>query len=235
MTFIKLLSTLFLLGFFTTKMFAQPTHNSFVDTLMKYKGLDTLYKHDKVFYIGTIHSRSFGIIQTSGTSFSVFQRHNRAWYISDKLELADIVRVNYTDLNGDGFKDIIIVQDYTGAGGNSENVVLLYNHTTGLLRHNVFYDLPNIQYNKSKGLIYSAWWGSANHPQNKMVYKILGDSLLFYKGVTYMPDEQTQGETGTVEFYVEAKTKKVVTKTIKGKANKMFDIFSKTFWNTSGE
>lgn len=208
---------------------------SFVDTLDKYKNFDTLSKDDKVFYIGKVHSKPFGLFQISDTSFVLFQKERQAWFLSDTIILADIVDTKYVDLNGDGFKDIIIAQDYTAAGANSENVVLLYNNKTGLLRHNVSYDLPNIQYDSKKRLIYSAWFGSANHPQEKMVYKTSGDSLIFDKGITYIPDEKTQGEIGTVEFYTEIKGKRIVTKTLKGKADKMFDVFDKEFWDTTDE
>lgn len=208
---------------------------SFLDTLNKYKGVDTLYKNNSVFYVGNSNSKSFGLFQTTDTTFIAFQQNKQGWFVSDTLKLADIVNITYTDLNGDKYKDVLITQDYTAAGGNSENVVLLYRPQSARFIHNSSYDLPNIQYDRSKKLVYSAWWASANHSQEKMVYKLLGDTLVFDKGVTFIPDEQTQGDIGTVEFYIERNENRVITKTIKGKTDKIFDIFAKTIWDTTDE
>lgn len=251
MTIIKFISVLFILSACKTKTtqntlvqksnsivkgtFSLMAHFSFIDTLNKYEGLDTLSRGDTLFYIGTDNARPFGLIQNNDSSFKVYQKNKNTWYVSDIVRLSDIANVSYSDLNGDSYKDVLITQDITGTGGNSENVVLLYDIKTGAFVHNQSYDLPNIKFDTKSRLIYSAWWASANNPQDKMVYKFSADSLTLDKGVTYLPDEQTKGKNGTVEFYIERNNRRIVTNKTTGKADKIFQIFSKAYSDTTNE
>ena len=133
------------------------------------------------------------------------------------------------------FVSAFVTYNVTGAGGNSENTSLIYYPAQKQFRHNHYFDLPNIFYDTTTNLIHSAWWASSNHPQNKMVYTITGNSLNFKEGVTYQPDEITQGEIGTVEFYNMENDKRVVTKKIKGKSEKTFDVFTYALWDSSDQ
>lgn len=208
---------------------------SSLDTLNKYKGTDTLLKGKHLFYIGHADSLTFGLFRISDSTFSVYQQQRQGWLLTDTLPLWDIVSVRYADLNGDDHSDIVITHNYTGAGGNEENVVLLYTPETRRFRHNKTFDLPNIQYDKGKGRVYSAWWASVNHPQTKRIYKITGDSLALFKEVSYTPDEQT-GHTAVVEFYfIEVGCTRFTYRTNLGNSDQMLRIFNKAFWDTSDQ
>jgi len=114
----------------------------------------------------------------------VYQKNNNTWVVTDTCQNS-LFNVVLTDLNGDGKKDLKIVASITAAGANSENVVFIFNPRTAQFVHNSYYDLPNIKYDKSKKEIRSAWWASANRPQEKMTYRLTGDSLRLDKGVKY--------------------------------------------------
>jgi len=208
---------------------------SISDSLDKYSSSDSLMKFQFYsIYAAKINGENIGLVQTSDSTTLLYQKIFEKWAVTDTLNYP-LYLISPTDLNGDNFKDLIITYFVTGSGGNSENVCLLFYPATKLFKHNKHFDLPNIHYDKKSNLVFSAWWSGVTNPQEKMAYKISGDSLTFKEGVTYQPEDESQGKKGTVEFYKIQDKKKIIYKRIKSLSEKTFEIFTKALWDTSEE
>lgn len=208
------------------------TKFSVIDSLNRYIGTDSLYESGKhSFFVGRVNNTDIGIVQISDTSSIVYHRQDRIWNVTDTFNYP-ISYVSITDLNGDGYKDLLVTYLVTAAGANSQNVVLLFYPSSRQFEHNKYYDLPNIIYNKQKKKVFAAWWASAVHGQEKWSYRITGDSLTFENGVSYSPDEKSQGDIGTVVYYKMQGDQRIAIKKITGKASKTWDIFAKALWDT---
>jgi len=208
---------------------------SVTDSLDKYSRSDSLVKYQFYsIYAAEINGEKLGLVQTSDSTTLLYQKNFEKWTVSDTLNYS-LYGVLPTDLNGDNFKDLIITYFVTGSGGNSENICLLYYPATKQFKHNKHFDLPNVHYDKKSNLVFSSWWSGVTNPQEKMAYKISGDSLMFKEGVSYQPDDNSQGKTGTVEFYKIYDNKRVSHKRIKGLAENTYEIFTKSLWDTSDE
>lgn len=211
---------------------------SIIDSLIKYVGSDSLFKFSKcIVYVGKLGKKDFGLVTASDTTIVLYQKENNSnkWAVADTIKSAGIFEVIEQDVNGDNNDDVVITQNVTGMGGNWENVVLLFNPNTNELKHNHYYDLPNIKYDKDKKIIESAWWAGVVHCQEKMTYKISGDSLIFSSGVMFCPDGNVDGETAGIEFYKIEGEKRIVTKRIKGNSEKLWVVFHKSLWDSSDE
>ncbi len=208
---------------------------SIIDSLDKYSNSDSLVKFQFYsIYAAEINGENIGLVQSSDSTTLLYQKTFEKWTVTDTLNYSLYV-ILPTDLNGDNFKDLIITYFVTGSGGNSESVCLIYYPSTKQFKHNKHFDLPNIHFDKKCNLVFSAWWSGVTNPQEKMAYTISGDSLTFKEGVTYQPDEDSQGKKGTVEFYKIQDNKRIISKRIKGLSEKTFEIFTKALWDTRDE
>jgi hypothetical protein len=211
--------------------FARPF--SIPDSLDKYAGADSLLDFDTIrFYIGRLNSKDFALLEVNDTITILYQRDKNKWTITDTMFYPISPHVEAHDLNGDHVKDIKVVYYISGAGGNEEVYCLLYNSAKEKFVHNPNFDLPNILYDPNKKLIYSSWWASVVHEQNKVSFRMAGDRLTFKEGVTYIPNEDNYEKSGTVEFYREQGAQRIVIKKIEGSPEKMWRIFSRAIWDT---
>lgn len=207
---------------------------SMLDSLDKYSGADSLVDCDTLrFYIGKINRKDFALFELNDSTTFLYQKDKNKWAVTDTLPYPISPHVEVQDLNGDHIKDIKVVYYRTGAGGNEQVYCLLFNHKTGRLIHNPAFDLPNILYDPKKRLVYSAWWSGVVHAQDKMSFRITGDSLTFNEGVTYIPDEKSYKESGAVEFYREQAGQRIVVKKLQGPPEKVWRIFSRAIWDSS--
>lgn len=205
------------------------------DSLEKYAGTDGLYFFDTSrCYIGTTNNKGYAFYEMNDSTTILYQKTVLDWVATDSFPYFLFAPVQVKDLNGDSYPDLVFIYNITGAGGNVQNHCMLYRPSSGLFEHDKHFDLPNILYDPKKNLVFSSWWGSANHPQEKMSYKIAGDSLVFEEGVTYLPDETSQGERGTVEFYRMKNEERIVLKKVSGNSDRTFAVFEKALWY-SGE
>jgi len=127
------------------------------------------------------------------------------------------------------------VSTVSGSAGNTENVVFLFDSKQAKFRHNRYYDLPNVELDRKHQFIKSWWYAGVVHCQDKRKYRITGDSLTFNTGVSYCPNEQRQGETGTLEFYKLTDGKKTTIRKTTGDADKLMSTFVKALWDASDE
>lgn len=123
----------------------------------------------------------------------------------------------------------------SGAAGNTENIVFLFDSKQAKFRHNCYYDLPNVELNRQHQFIKSWWYAGVVHCQDKRKYRITGDSLTFDTGVSYCPNEKRQGETGTLEFYKLTGGRRSTSRKTTGDADKLMGIFIKALWDASDE
>jgi|GEM_PF-2190846 len=208
---------------------------SLEDTLNKYSDTDSIFKYEnRTLYIGCINKEYVSLDQFNDSTTILLHKTNGRWLLLDTINYP-ICDVQKADLNGDNNSDLVLTYLVTGSGGNSQNISFLYDPTKRSFYHNHYFDLPNIRYDKEAHLVYSAWWSGVVNPQNKMVYRLSADSLVFKEGVTYIPDETSSGDIGTVQFYQIKNNKRKVTKSIKGKADNMCLIFCKALWNSCEE
>lgn len=225
---------MFIAIIFLSRFFAygQKAYISVIDTLNKYENADTLLKFANArFYVGNFNKQSIGLVQLKKPSFALYQKVAGKWEITDKFDYP-ILYVQATDVNGNDLTDIIVSYFFSTAGGNSQNVCLLFNPSSKLFEHNPNYDLSNVQYDKKSNTVVSAIWGGATSAQDKMTYKINGNKLTFKEGVKYIPDYDSGGKNCTIEFYEMQNGKRVVTKTIKGSSEKLSELFDKALWDT---
>lgn len=206
---------------------------SLADSLSKYQKADSLFERGTHrYYVGTANETAFALVGVSDSTTALYQKNGEDWISTDTVDFL-VSNVSISDLNGDDFKDVIMTYGVTGIGGNAENISLLYYPESHKFRHNKNFDLPNISYDRQSKLIRSAWFSGVVHPQDKMTYMSVGDSVLFKEGVTYEPIEATQGAAATVEFYKMRGDNRVVIRKLKGDSEKMFGVFSKALWDTS--
>lgn len=210
---------------------------SVVDSLVKYAATDSLYDFDSLLlYVGKVNKRDFGLLGSNDSTTILYQPNPEKWIATDTIAYplsgAGFGHIEIIDVNGDRLKDLIITYYITGAGGNSENFCLLYDPFKKRFIHNSYFDLPNIFYDKIHKQVCSAWWASANHSQEKVCYKITGDSLTLQQGVRYEPDEESAGEIGTVIFYQIVGNQHVENRRVSGKQENMWPIFTKAIWYT---
>jgi hypothetical protein len=208
---------------------------SLADSLTKYQNADSLFEiGTQRYYVGTANETAFALVAISDSTTALYQKEGNDWFNTDTLSfLASAVTI--IDLNGDNLKDVVMTYGVTGIGGNAENVSLLYYPATHKFKHNEYFDLPNISYDRKSSLIRSAWFSGVVHGQDKMTYTPVGDSVLFKEGVTYEPIEATKGATAIVEFYKMQGNNRLVIKKLKGNSEKMFNVFSKALWDTSND
>ena len=112
-----------------------------------------------------------------------------------------------------------VTYSVTAAGNNSENLIFIFN--------------PNIQFDKFKGIIHSAWWASAAHGQNQETYKITGDSLTFDQGISYCLKKEVHDNIATIDFYTIKGDSSIVNKRITGNSKRLWKLFEKAFWDTN--
>lgn len=213
---------------------------SVVDSLYKYSNADSVLLVDDslhaTLFIGKVNDRNFAVWVIPDSILVFFQhRSNSQWAATDTLKYKlDFSFAECIDLNGDNIKDVR-VSCLSGSAGNTENRVFLFDNNTKSFYHNKYYDLPNVEYDAKNKFIKSWWFAGVVHCQEKWKYKITGDSLTFDLGVSYCPDEKTQGETGTIEFYKKVGDKEVITNKLTGISDTIWNIFEQSLWNTSDE
>lgn len=207
---------------------------SITDSLDKYAGSDSLFvRKDHLFFAGEENNTEFGLLLLNDTTFIVYQKNKNNWIQTDTVQRT-ICFVNCSaDMNGDNFKDIVITYNIVPAGGNEENMCLLYDPVKQLFLHNPYFDLPNIKYDAKTNLVLSAWWAGVVHCQEKNTYKISGDSLKPFKTVLYCPDNSLEQKTPASLIYFGEKGKAFgKIKEINGPQDSLWQIFSHEIWDS---
>ncbi len=219
---------------------AHSTNNSFylIDSLNKYSGADSLFiTGGHLYYVGRANKKDFAVALQNDSTIVFYQRVNATWDATDTLRSAEggfgFHGVSVKDLNGDNRGDVIIAHDLIGSAGNTVNFVFLFDDRRNEFVHNQYYDLGNVRYISKSKLVGSSWFAGILHSQEKMTYKITGDSLTFNEGVTLFALETMAPDDtiGTLEFYKMKGEKRIVTKRIHADIDKLWDVFDKTYWD----
>jgi hypothetical protein len=215
-----------------SKHFSKPTATKFsiIDTFESHTKADCIlnYPGRKV-YVGKISGKEIGFENINDTITFFYEKFNDLWVKKDSIHFG-IQFIDTSDLNGDNFKDIIAIYNITGAGGNSENICLLYMPKERMFQHNKFFDLPNIYYDSNKHIIRSAWWGGVTSAQTKELYEFSGDSLRLKEGITYVPDVAAENGKEHLETYKILNGKKMIVKNQFGSSGNLWNKFYTMLW-----
>lgn len=212
------------------------------DSLEKYTNIDNkliVFDTDSSYatlFIGKAEKHSYAVWMDNDTIFTFFQKTNgNNWAATDTIYLGGPFSfAKGEDLNGDNRLDVK-VSCLNGMAGNTENRVFMFDTSTKTFKLNDFYSLPNIKYNKEGKFIQSSWFSGAVHCQDKKKYDVTGNSLTFNMGVTFCPNEDDEGKTGTLELYKLVNGKRVTVKSESGESGKLWSEFDRTFWNSEND
>ena len=205
---------------------------SVLDSFDKYQGKNKIFKYDSTkIFVGASNNIHYGFQQINDSTTVIYQKVISKWEITDTISFP-FYHVEASDINGDHYQDLIITYGMTGAGGNSENICFIYLPTIKIFKHNKFYDLPNIHFEKSTNLVCSAWFSGPAHCQSKETYKIADDSLVFNLGIEYCPYENEKTPIQTIEYYIIKNGKYFTLKKIKSKHDNLYNTFATTFWDS---
>lgn len=184
-------------------------------------------------FIGKAEKHSYAIWMEMDSLMVFYQKPDgKKWKLTDSFYYGmPFSYAENADLNGDGFDDVK-VSSFNGAAGNTENRIFIYNTVSQTFKLNEFYSLPNVKYNRKGKFIQSSWFSGVVHCQEKYKYNIVGDSLAFDMGVTFCPNDEDEGKTGTLEFYKMVNNKRVTIKKETGLSNNLWGKFDHTFWNS---
>lgn len=214
-----------------------------IDTLNKYIGSDTIHYCDYGnFFAGKVNGQDIGLFPITDTSYAIYQKDNGKWRITDTTH-PELEYVEQIDINGDGYKDIVLTYEDTAAGNNYETDCYLFDTTTKKFKYNDYYHLPNIFYDKKTKLVHTSWWTTAINPTTKMTYElsgdcftyketyqITGDSLTLKDIAEYEPNKDST--IASISFYKIKGNKEIMTKRITGNSDKMWALFRKTLWDS---
>ena len=208
---------------------------SITDTLSKYLNADCFLNFaNRRVYAGKIENIQIGFDNINDSVTFFYQLENNQWLKVDSFRYG-VQFVTSEDLNGDKFHDIIATYNFTGSGGNSENVCFLFYPDQHRFRHNRYFDLPNIHYDSNTNLIQSPWWGGAISSQTKRTYSLIDDSLKFQDEIIYNPCDAYETGIVQLEYYKYKNGKRILTKMISGQGEILYDIFTKTLWNSKDD
>jgi hypothetical protein len=209
---------------------------SVIDSLNKYSEADSMMLDEpRLFtglFIGIANGINLGVQWLEKQNCIVFfQKQNENWLVDTVDFYFENYHIKFEDLDGDAVNDATVYSP-SGSAGNLQNAVFLFDPGKKKFWHNEEYDLENVQYDKEHKFIRSWRYAGVTHCQTKEKYISKGGHVVFESGLTYCPNEETLGETGTLEFYKRKGEKRKVTKTKTGKAEELYKIFDKTFWNS---
>jgi len=137
------------------------------------------------------------------------------------------------DLNGDGFNDLRIASLLSGESGDLLTCVFLYNPDLKILKLNSSYGKDNVEFDRENKFIRS--WLRGTKGQCSMKWKCLlsGNKLITDSTVAFCISQEDD-KTAKLEFYKYGNSaSNPPIKTIEGKKDSLWIIFSKTFWDSS--
>jgi len=209
---------------------------SILDSLKKFGGgKDTLLiddVSDATLFIGRTNNKNFGVYVVSDKSLALNEQNDK-----DKWVKSSTIRYNFLfsfatceDINGDNLNDIII-SSISGAAGNTEDIVFIYDKTSGMFKHNKSYDLTNISYDKEGKFVRSSWFAGVVHCQTKMKYRISGNDLILDFGIFFCPDEN-DGKTATITYFNMKNNKRFIVDSLSGNSEQLWLKFEREIWNS---
>ncbi|MFB6454901.1 hypothetical protein ACE38W_06485 [Chitinophaga sp. Hz27] len=141
-----------------------------------------------------------GIYQTDTTCMLLRKQYHR-WWLIDTLPIRYYMMfIDTMDLNGDGYKDILIHGE--SANGNWVGVPVI-STADGALKVRGDCMLPNFTFVPGLNVVRSCWAGSWWATFFKEEYYWKNDSLVFREGVRMLPPASMDDSSGidTLEYY----------------------------------
>ena len=238
----SILSAITFLSSFPVNHITQQESFSLKDSLEKYTNAESkliVFDSDSSYatlFIGKVEKHSYAVWMDNDTIFTLFQKPNSSeWVATDTINIGGPFSfAKAEDLNGDNYADLKI-SSLNGMADNTENRVFMFDTSTKTFKLNDFYSLTNIKYNKDGKFIQSSWFSGAVHCQDKKKYDVKGNSLTFNMGITFCPNEDDGGKTGTLELYKLVSGKRVTVKSESGESGKLWSEFDSIFWNSEND
>jgi hypothetical protein len=206
---------------------------SIVDTLKKYQETDsiTFWTDSTILFIGKKNNCRFGIYFGNTDYWTFYHQIDDNWVKTDTMNYSiNFAHFEYKDVNGDNFEDILFCELY-GMAENKYSNVCLFDPQKKIFKHNPYYDLMNVTYEKNGNFIKSWWYAGTTFCQEKKKYKIIKDSLSLEIGILYCPDEDNPSQKTTVQFF----NNLGIIKTIIGHPDTLSIFFQKSLWDSSEE
>lgn len=177
---------------------------SLLDTLNKYTDADSLHIIDTTayfYFVGKCNGVRFGMVAYED-SLQLYYPQRKVWNAPICLDSLPFYHVEYRDINGDNYKDLLIKSLYGGLG-NPMYKAILFDPSQNRFRYNASYDLPNIQYIPSNHIIISACVYNFIHCSSIAKYNITPDSLMKAWEVKYCPiNEHTTNDSASIEIWL---------------------------------
>jgi len=206
-----------------------------VDSILKYdRGIDVKMdgwvgndsSDEAAMFITNANGLRVAVIGVENEIWYSYKKENGGWVITDSFQNGMYpFDMCLADLNGDGFKDMRFRCPVMR--GNYVCTVLLYQPQTKTFRHDSSYDLMNIEYDPTTHMVRSSALGGL-FDNRKELYKISGDSLIFYKRVEMSIDNHNKGK---LLFYGNVNGKEALVKTIKKDGTSIEKQFYRTYWS----
>ncbi|OJJ16086.1 hypothetical protein BKI52_35560 [marine bacterium AO1-C] len=147
---------------------------------------------------------------------------------TDSISNGGNIKIRIVDMNLDGLDDVIL-SEIQGAYGNAFTYALVFDISSGTIKHNPAFDLPNLVIQRKDSTIRSKWRSSMCGSSRKSLYKVQPDKPQLFKSITVSnicARKQSQLHTLT---YVEGI---LIKDSLTINSRSAWDIFHKTIWES---
>jgi hypothetical protein len=217
---------------------SKPEIFSVLDSLNAYVEKDSFEigcdRLDAVLFWGKANGQKFGIWAVADSFLLFYHLFENQWVRTDSIWFDLYAHgLSIADLNGDGLFDASVCKR-AGVAGNLVQTVFLFDQISKTFKYCKFFDgLANAEYEKVGHCIKSGWFTGLYACKTKWKHKIYGDSLALERGVTFCPEGIDSLSSATLEIFKELDNQLVTVKPRKGNADKLWEIFQKTLWDSS--
>jgi len=175
---------------------------SLLDTLNKYSDADSLQIIDTTayfYFVGKCNGIRFGMVGYED-SLQLYYPQLKVWNAPIGLDSLPFYHVEYRDINGDNYKDLLISSLF---GMNLMYKVMLFNPSHRQFQYNASYNLTDIQYIPSNHCVISNQYYAMVHCFSIAKYNITPDSLKKAWEVKECPiNEHTTNDSASVEIWL---------------------------------
>lgn len=201
---------------------------SLLDTLQKYPDADSLYLRDTTdnfYFVGQCNGVRFGLVAHDDT-LDFYDAGKKQWNPLIRLDSLPFYNVEYTDINGDRYQDVLLYSIFS-IRANTMSKVLLFNPIVKRFQYDPSYNLINIQYVPKGHYIVSYYQQAVGPCHNLEVYRIKPEGLTKFFSASFYPiNEKHDGnDSGEVEIKRFDAGKEVFSQTTRGKIDNVYPIF----------
>lgn len=195
-----------------------PSYINFCDTI------------DAKLYIGKVNNVHFGFTLKDG-KIAFYQKVNNVWTISDTTDFFEPIKINYMDLNGDGYDDLRISKIYDSENGDLMTCVFLFDKSINSFKLNESFGQANVEYDSKNRFV--KFWIGCKKGQGGVKWKgiIVKNKLKVDSTITFVVDSDKV--IGTLKLYKGpngAGHNPIITEI--GNPDSLWIKFNNTFWSS---